>query len=361
MSTLRAIHNRLLPDLPGVGWTPYLWLVYLGFFFIRYFYVVPGLGESIAVVATLFVFLVLYFAGYWRRGWEQLPIVAGIALLGTVWAPYNTGAGVFFIYACSFAAWIGPTGRAAGAISLVLLWAVVVAVLWQPHPTFWMPALMFGAIIGAVNIHYAGQTRKDAALRMSQDEVRQLARVAERERISRDLHDLLGHTLSLITLKAELAKRLVASDPVRAGEEIAEVERVSRAALAEVREAVSGIRARGFAAELEHARLALKAAGVALEVNGEPPAMRPEAEAVLAMVLREAVTNVVRHAQARQCRVLVRAEGSEVFLEVRDDGRGGRAQPGGGIDGMRARLAAAGGRLEIVDDYGTRVRAWLPS
>lgn len=360
MNTLRAIHGRLLPDIPGVGWTPYLWLVYLGFFFIRYFYVTPSLTEGVAIAATLVVFLVLFFAGYWRTGWAQVPIVAGIALLGTVWAPYNTGAGVFFIYACSFAAWIGPPSRAVGAIVLVLLWAVLIAVLWQPHPTFWMPALMFGAIIGAVNIHYAGQTRKDAALRMSQDEVRQLARVAERERISRDLHDLLGHTLSLITLKAELAKRLVATDPVRATDEIAEVERVSRAALAEVREAVSGIRARGFAAELEHVKLALKAGGVDLEVDGELPTMRPEAEAVLAMVMREAVTNVVRHAQARQCRILVRAEDGEVLLEVRDDGRGGQLQSGGGIDGMRARLAAADGRLEIADEYGTRVRAWLP-
>ena len=97
---------------------------------------------------------------------------------------------------------------------------------------------------GVIGIYDATRHRRNAALRLSQEEVRQLARVAERERISRDLHDLLGHTLSVITLKAELAARLVDRDPARAGEEMREVERVSRAALAEVREAVSGIRTR---------------------------------------------------------------------------------------------------------------------
>src|SRR5690606_24674049 len=110
-----------------------------------------------------------------------------------------------------------------------------------------------------------------------------------------------GHTLSVITLKAELAARLIDRDPGRAGAEMRDVERVSRAALADVREAVSGIRTRGLPGEIEHARVALKAACVRLEVVGELPKLAPAQEAVLAMVVREAVTNVIRHAQADTC------------------------------------------------------------
>ncbi len=360
MEWLQRLHRRLLPDDPGIGWTPYLWLVYLSFFFIRYFFVVPTAGEVVAIIATLVVFLVLYFNGYWKRGWALVPNIAGIALIGTVWAATNEGAGVFFIYAASFAGWIGPPSRAAFAVGIVLSWAGITAGLVQPHPTFWVPALLFGSLIGMVNIYYAGQQRKSAALRLSQEEVRTLAQVAERERISRDLHDLLGHTLSVIALKAELAGKLIDRDPGRAAEEIREVERVSRSALAQVRDAVTGFRQRGLAGELEHARVALKAAAVELTVDGEPPRMPPELEAVVALVLREAVTNVIRHAQANHCRILLRAEAGELMLEVKDDGRGAPQATGGGIDGMRTRIAEVGGRFEIAEDYGTRIRAWVP-
>ncbi|MEX0899716.1 MAG: sensor histidine kinase [Gammaproteobacteria bacterium] len=354
-----AIHRRLLP--PEVGWIPYLWLVYLSFFSIRYFYVPPGALETVAIALTFAAFLTLYFGGYWKHGWALIPTIIGIGVLGTVWAPHNVGAGVFFIYAASFAGWLGPVRRAASGVAVVVVWAMAVAYLWQPQPTFWAPALLFGIIIGIISIYDSTQRRRDAALRLSQEEVRQMARVAERERISRDLHDLLGHTLSVITLKAELAARLVDRAPARAAAEIREVEQVSRAALADVREAISGIRTRGLLGELEHARVALKAAGVRFEVDGEVPAVPPAAEAVLAMIVREAVTNVVRHAQASYCRVVLRREADETFVEVQDDGRGAKSLAGGGIDGMRARLAAAGGRLEVGDEFGVRLRAWLPT
>jgi two-component system sensor histidine kinase DesK len=221
--------------------------------------------------------------------------------------------------------------------------------------------LLVGTLIGVVGIYDAGRRRRDAALRLSQEEVRQLAKVAERERISRDLHDLLGHTLSVITLKAELAARLVGRDPARAESEIRGVEQVSRAALAQVREAVAGMQSRGLAGELEHARVALKAAAVELAADTAPPDLPPAAEAALAMVLRESVTNVIRHAEARHCRVSFRSEPESILLEVHDDGRGDGLVEGGGIAGMRSRLAAAGGRLEINTDEGTRVRAWMPA
>ncbi len=361
MSPLRALHRRLLPADSGVGWTPYLWLVYLSFFGFRYFFVRPSAAEIALVVVTLAAFLALYFNGYWRSGWRVLPNIAGISLLGVAWAPFNYGASVFFIFAAAFAGRVGAPRRAAVIVALVVGTGLLVAAAWQPHPFYWVPMLLVGTLIGVVGIFDAGQRRRDAALRLSQEEVRQLAQVAERERISRDLHDLLGHTLSVITLKAELAARLVGRDPVRAEAEIRGVEQVSRAALAQVREAVAGMRTRGLAGELEHARVALKAAAVELASDGVPPSLPPAAEAALAMVLRESVTNVIRHAEARNCRVSFHAEPEAILLEVQDDGRGGGLVEGGGIAGMRSRLAAAGGRLEVSTGHGTRVRAWMPA
>ncbi|MGQ0383206.1 MAG: sensor histidine kinase [Gammaproteobacteria bacterium] len=361
MNALRALHRRLLPADCAVGWTPYLWLVYLNFFFFRYFYVRPGALELALVAVTIAVFLVLYFNGYWKTGWRLVPNIAGLMLLGAAWAPANFGASVFFIYAAAFAAHVGPLRRAAVAIALVVGSGMAVAATLQPSPMYWVPLILVGTLIGVIGIYDSDKQRRNAALRLSQEEVRQLAQVAERERISRDLHDLLGHTLSVITLKAELAARLLEREPRRAEAEIRGVEQVSRAALAQVREAVAGMRTRGLAGELEHARVALKAAAVELATDAALPALAPAAEAALAMVLREAVTNVIRHSQANSCRVSFRAEPEAVVLEVQDDGRGGELVEGGGIAGMRSRLAAAGGRLEISSGRGTRVRAWMPA
>jgi len=185
-------------------------------------------------------------------------------------------------------------------------------------------------------------------LRLSQVEVRRLATLAERERIGRDLHDLLGHTLSLVTLKSELARRLAIADPPRAQREMEEVERVSRHALAEVRAAVTGMRRGDLAAEIISARLMLEASDVAFEATlpislGLPP----DIEATLALVLREAVTNIHRHARARNARVVVSHEPGRFCMQIHDDGRGGLGAHGNGLAGMRERVQGLGGLMQI--------------
>jgi len=185
-------------------------------------------------------------------------------------------------------------------------------------------------------------------LRLSQDEIRRLATLAERERIGRDLHYLLGHTLSLVTLKSELARKLALADPPRAQREMEEVERVSRHALAEVRAAVTGMRRSDLAAELSSARLMLEASNIALDaevpVSLELP---PEIEASLALVLREAVTNIHRHARATTAHVAFSREAERFHMRISDNGRGGLAAHGNGISGMRERVRALGGTLSI--------------
>ena len=155
-------------------------------------------------------------------------------------------------------------------------------------------------------------------------EKEKLAADAERERIARDLHDLLGHTLSVIVLKSELASKLADKNPARAIAEIREVERISREALSEVRAAVQGYRGSGLSAELARSKVALDAAGVRLVLERPPLALPPATEAGISMVLREAVTNVVRHARAQHCTVVIEQRGDGYWLEVKDDGVGGR-------------------------------------
>jgi two-component system sensor histidine kinase DesK len=228
--------------------------------------------------------------------------------------------------------------------------------------------LVFVPLIGGVNVHYAELRRRDARLRLAHDEISQLGALAERERIARDLHDLLGHTLSVIVLKAELAAKLVTRDAARAAQEIGDVERISREALVEVRRAVQGFKTASLADEVVRARGVLASAGVALEGNlvtdsdlsASVEGLDPRSERALAFVLRECITNVVRHAGARLCRVTLARDGPLARLEIRDDGRGGGAAEGNGFQGMRARLAEIGGTLERDGSRGMAVRALAP-
>ncbi len=191
-------------------------------------------------------------------------------------------------------------------------------------------------------------------------EKEKLAADAERERIARDLHDLLGHTLSVIVLKSELASKLADKNPVRAIEEIREVERISREALSEVRAAVQGYRGSGLSAELARSKVALDAAGVRLVLERSALELPPATEAGISMVLREAVTNIVRHARAQNCTVVVEQRGEVYWLDVRDDGVGGLGPEGSGLTGMRERVRALGGELRREGEGGTRLSAQFP-
>ncbi|BFI95334.1 MAG: sensor histidine kinase [Rhodanobacter sp.] len=233
---------------------------------------------------------------------------------------------------------------------LVLLNALLLALTWRiGYPVSVMVIMPASVIVvSVIALVERVSKEKDAALRLSQDEVRRLAVLAERERIGRDLHDLLGHTLSLVTLKSELARRLALADPPRAQREMEEVERVSRHALAEVRAAVTGMRRSDLAAELVSARLMLEASGLAFEVDmPDAPALPPETEATLALVLREAVTNIHRHARAMSARVVFSCNPESFHMQISDNGRGGLVAHGNGVSGMRERVRALGGTLAI--------------
>ncbi|MFF1377373.1 sensor histidine kinase [Streptomyces sp. NPDC058308] len=258
-----------------------------------------------------------------------------------------------FVYASVSAGAVLPMRYALWAIPSVTLLMIVVGLrddgLGDLITNLGVITLLVGFAMSGVR----QLIRTTIQLRQARATVAQLAANEERLRLARDLHDLLGHSLSLITLKSELAGRMLPTDPAKAAQQVADIEQVSRQALVDVREAVSGYRRRTLAGELAGARTALTAAGIDADVPMEPPAALPgeEAEAALAWALREAVTNVVRHSGARRCTVAFTARqtlaGPLLELTVEDDGAGGSgAVAGNGLTGLAERVEAVGGDLE---------------
>lgn len=314
------------------------------------------------MILAALVFLILYFRFYWsRRTTERLWIIAAITLLGLVFVAYQGNGQVFIIFAAAFCGFTGSIRKSLRLLAIILTALMLEAALLRLTPWVWAFGLFFGAMIGVANAYFGELGLKNKALKQSQEEIRRLAATAERERIGRDLHDLLGHTLTLITVKAELAAKLAERDLAGAALEIREVERISRETLQQVREAVGGYRSGGLTGELANARVALTAADVQLSDKVVPPELSPVQDSVLAMVLREAVTNVIRHSGAQHCRIKLENQDRQLRLLIEDDGRGGKVQEGNGIKGMRERLREISGHLEIDSSHsGTRVAILLP-
>jgi two-component system sensor histidine kinase DesK len=217
---------------------------------------------------------------------------------------------------------------------------------------WWLIALML--LVRGLGLDMIGIARMGSAIRELHAARRELARLAvieERERLSRDLHDLLGQTLSMITLKSELAGCLIKEEPERCAQELAEIECVSRQMLREVREAVAGYRQPNLSSELEGARQLLEAAEIDYQIEPLTEALPPELDVALAWTVREGVTNVIRHSRAQQCRIHLTWKNGTIGAEVLSDGgqreqANSTARPGLGLAGLRERVSALGGHME---------------
>jgi two-component system sensor histidine kinase DesK len=343
-------------------------LFYLAFVFLPLvFWREPPTSAIVASVVACLLFVPLRHWFYRGDGRHQRWLTLAAALFGYALIPVNPGGNTFIIYALAMAASC-YAARPAIALSIALVAIMAVEfLLVMPDAGLALGSVLVVALIGTMvvaSILYArAGAVQNAELRLTQDEVRRLATVAERERIGRDLHDLLGHTLSVVALKSELAGKLLDRDSHAAREQIREVEAVAREALAQVREAVAGIRAAGLEAEVAAARLALLSAQVHLDRHLAPVQIEEKTELALTMALREAVTNIIRHAAAKRVEVELTADGAGVRMVIADDGRGGIERHGNGLTGMRERLQAIGGKLDVDSSAagGTRLVLWAPS
>jgi two-component system sensor histidine kinase DesK len=362
------------PVAPGVSprrslfaakgeWRPVnlIWLIYSGFFFIEplqrntrpYWLTFAG-----AYACFLAIYLLLISA---RSGTKRALLLLALAVLGAAYYPFNSGAGGMLTYVAAFAPFMAESLPVAGAlIAAAALVTAAEGMLLHLTPWSWGVMSFLTASIGIGNLFGAVRVRANERLNLAQEQIEHLATIAERERIARDMHDVLGHTLSVVVLKSELAGKLVGNDAQRARQEIAEVEQIARKALGEVREAIRGYRADGIGAEIARARRTLDTAGVRLEWQAESVHLAPALESVLSLVLREAVTNILRHAGATSCRLELATDSRGTRLSVHDNGRGAIEKEGSGLRGMRQRVEALGGRLEIDSSQGTRLTAQIP-
>jgi two-component system, NarL family, sensor histidine kinase DesK len=368
----------VLYELPG--WAHYIWLIYLGFLF------TPALDPhndgrwlwptliSIPVFVYLYSRIVRSFRDKIIPGPGVLPEVLTIAAMGYVMAYFNESANTYLIYCVAVAPFTTLKFRRLALLVTVLLGLYGLELqLIGFRPVMYGITCVIGIAAAASNAMLVANRRKNAMLRLSREEVHRLGRVAERERIGRDLHDLLGHTLSLIAIKSELAVKLMDRDRAAAAREVSEVTIIAREALRQVRTAVAGIRAAALENEVASAKTLLDTAGVALKFERDGGMLPPEIETALAMIVREAAMNIQRHSAAHNAKIEVTTEAvaaeagdkageKSVLLCVSDDGRGGVTTNGNGLSGIGERVRSLAGTLEIESPRGkgTTLRVRLP-
>ncbi|MEU8297013.1 histidine kinase [Micromonospora sp. NPDC048909] len=321
----------------------------------------PEPWRRVVGVGTVVAFGVAYVLLFqWVRGLRQagLPIPRGRAVaallallaLGVAGIPGTDGDWLTtLVFVAAAAVLLLPGGWALAVVAAAAITPLVAAALvpgWEAESTITFAVLLASfAMFG-----FARLAQRNSELQAAQQQIGRLAVTEERARTARDLHDILGHSLTVVAIKAELAGRLIEVDPARAATEIADVERLARAALADVRQTVGAYRGVRLAEELAGARAALTAAGIAAQLPTELPELPAERDQLFGWAVREGVTNVVRHSGARCCTIRVRPD----QVEISDDGRGpsmpDAVATGHGLVGLRERAA----RLDATVTVGRR-------
>src|SRR4051812_29217897 len=330
------------------------------------------LGEKLlatVLLALVYVgFLVLAPLLWWES--ERVRVIgigAYFALTLTLFPSLGAIACWAWVYVACLAGMV--VARTAVNVGIILSLGLLQLLAFTVAGTiedYWFIALVTVSI-GIMMSAFARQIDALRRLRQAQSEIARLAVVDERARFSRDMHDVLGHSLTVVTVKSELARRLVPVDPGRAADEIADIERLSRSALADLRAAVAGYREMSLSTELAAAQAGLAAADIQAHLPRNGEAVEPDLRELFGWVLREGVTNVIRHSGSRNCWVTVGPD----HLEIEDDGRGPVPDPGlvpapfgavdassairtggSGLAGLRVRAAQAGAQLAV--DAGPR-------
>ncbi|MDP5138711.1 histidine kinase [Rheinheimera baltica] len=340
----------------------WIYLINLVFYFIPLFVMRFAIWEYLSMAAALMLFLLCYFWAYRCQSNELHWPIAGIVLVASLITPVNSGSIAMFAYAGFF------IGFAYSLTRYLLLMALMFALLvvldislnieWQLFLIMGLPIVLGVSLLGRAE---QAKLRHRIAGRQSEDEIKQLATMVERERIGRDLHDILGHTLSSIILKADLAEKLLARQHTDAAQQqLYELSQIARDALSQVRQSVSGYKHSGLTAEVAKLLNRLRDAGFQAELQGEVPQLDSRRETALILALTELVTNVMRHSKGEHCQLTFVTQHNSLEICINDNGRCETIIEGNGLRGLRERLAAIGGSLTTQHINGFSAAIQLP-
>lgn len=356
----------------STGLSPYIWVVFL---ILPFYFIVRSSStyEIVFGITMIFVFFACYVLSFVSKGWlvyfwSSLQILISITM--TLLFGY-----VYFALFLAF--FIGNIQRWAGFITLYTIHLVttITAVnigFVTKNPLFlnqlpFVLVSMVGVILLPVTTYMRSKReRLQGQLEDANKKISELFKLEERQRIARDLHDILGQKLSLIGLKSDLAGKLISKNPTKAQAEINDIRRTARTALKEVRDLVTEMRGTRLEDEMFRVIQMLKAAEVALRLEGDPRMTNISlmAEHVLSMCLKEAVTNIVKHSGATTCVITIEPSSTEFVIKVKDNGVGmteeGEHFKGHGLLGMKERLELVNGVMEIVSDAGTMIVFRVP-
>lgn len=373
MTTSDGDGSKLKEIIAASGISVRLWRLYAYFWLICLFFPILSLLESpplgldlLIAVLGLIAFVVTYFWVMWShplndrvrarfRLRTSITLIIGLTLL-VLFLSINSGSSFLWLFiGVSAIAGLILSFRNASIAVFGLTLLTLGFSIWTGGSIAsanWLQIIPLVLLVRGLGLDMIGFVRLSQALRELHTAREDLARQAvmeERLRMARDLHDLLGHTLSLITLKSELAGRLLEKEPHTASQEVHEIERVARQALREVREAVAGYRQPTLRSELDGARQILEAAGVVCTVEYAVQSLPPITDTILAWAVREGVTNVIRHSRAQHCLIRITSTDEFVRAEVINDGHprdeNSKVQPGSGLSGLTERVAGVGGRI----------------
>jgi len=345
------------------------WIVrWVALLYSVYFFVAPAHRHSIAVWMEFAVFyaafLILYFLVAELTGHRQSVAFVLFFLIAFVYYWRSEQAYGVFVYPFAMLCLFTARLRTLFLVLVAMMAGVAAETRYLGRSLTTAEDILFICVIfGLSNFAFAQQARANALLQQANFEIERLSKEAERERIARDLHDLLGHTLTVITVKLDLARRLLSLDAERARQEIVEAEQTARTALTEVRQAVAGYRSEGLDVEIARARQSLLSAGVKMTAHLAAVRISANQANVLCLALREAVTNIVRHARATECHVALGESHGSIQFTIEDDGVGGPFAEGNGLRGMRERIQSMSGMVKLTSaaNAGTSLVITLPA
>lgn len=340
----------------------WIYLFNLGFYVLPMVLFPYPLWEISVLVVALIVFVGLYLYCFNLQPEQMLLPILSMYFIAAVTTPLNPGSMALFSYVGFFVGfayrWPIALASVVGIIATLALFQFVVGTRWDLFFHYGGVIVITVAIFGRVE---RLRQRHAEAVRKSQEEIERLATRVERERIARDLHDILGHTLSSIVLKSDLAQAQLAKQQYeQAGVQLAELSEIARASLSQVRQSVSGYKHGGLSLELHRLAQRLKDAGFDTEISGHPPAMNTERETAVVLALTELVTNIIRHSKGQRCEIHF-DENSDIYqIKIEDNGPCTGINAGNGLKGVKLRIHELGGSMKVNTEEGCAVSLLFP-